>query len=116
MEERVRTSKAIMDSIWSQPSAIKETRFPVIETIRDLVEALADGWAYNANEGDNIYAWFGDIRMIKEASSGNALGFGVVAPDGAPIRDGRNLVDWQDFHWAGVLVSSYLSSVTVPTV
>ena len=101
-----------MDAVWAQPCPSNEGLHPVIETVSDLLQALANGWAYNANEGDNIYARFGDVRPIKDAASGEFIGVGMLAPDGSLVRDGRDLVDWRDFHWAGVLVSKHLSRVS----
>lgn len=109
MDERVLKSKVIMDAVWSQPLPMNEGLHPVIESVSDLMSALKNGWAFNANEGDNIYAWFGDIKCIKDAASGEFLGAGMLAPDGTLIRDGRDLVDWRNFRWAGLRVSGYLS-------
>jgi hypothetical protein len=111
MEDRVLTSKIVMDAIWSQlPSPdVDKIYHPAFENYLDLVEALSKGWAYNANEADNIFVWFGDIRSIKDAISGAYLGAGLMAPDGSLIRDGRDLVDWRDFRWAGARVARYLS-------
>jgi hypothetical protein len=116
MEERVRTCKVIMDAVWSQPPPPNEGLHPVLETVPDLINALSNGWAYNANEGDNIFAWFGDIRPAKDAASGELLGAGILAPDCSLIRNGRDLVDWRDLRWAGVRVSNYLSEVCLSRV
>lgn len=114
MDDRVRSSKIIMDAIWSQspPLPSNETLHPTIETISDLVAALSNGWAYNANEADNLFVWFGDIKTIKDAVNGKCLGAGLMAPDGSLIRDGRDLLDWRDFRWAGIRVDEYLSGVS----
>lgn len=114
MNERVRISKIIMDAIWSQtpPLASNAQPHPTIETVSDLVAALCNGWAYKANEADNLFVWFGDIRTIKDAASGQYLGAGLMAPDGSLIRDGRDLLDWRDFLWAGIRVAEYLSGAS----
>ena len=114
MDERVRISKIIMDAIWSQPPPLASAAQPppLIETVSDLVTALCNGWAYNANEAHNLFVWFGDIRAIKDAASGQFLGVGLMAPDGALIRDGRDLLDWRDYRWAGIRVAEYLSGAS----
>lgn len=104
--ELLRVSKMVMDAIWTQPLPPNDNYFPVMRSVADIVDALNNGWAYNANEGDNLYMVFADIRAI--ARNGNVVGVGTQSPDQAFIHDGRELVSWRDRRWAAMRGPEYL--------
>jgi hypothetical protein len=98
--EFLRAAKEIRDALWAQPLPLNGNYCPTVDTIPDLLVALANGWAFNANEGDCLYYVFGDIRAIDR--NGQTVGIGTQAPDGAFIHDGRELVSWLDRRWAAM--------------
>lgn len=97
-DKRLLASKAVMDAVWAQPRPANNGHCPKINSIADLVDALQGGFSYNINEGNQLYSWFGDIRPV--GTNGRLLGHGIQAPDGAVVRDGRELVAWRDRRWA----------------
>jgi len=96
-DEFRRVAVAVMDAVWTQPPATDANQHPVLNSVSALLNALNRGWAYNANEGDCLFMVFADIRPIERG--GRFAGVGTRAPDGAIIRDGRDLVAWRERRW-----------------
>jgi hypothetical protein len=96
-EAYLQLSKEVMAAIWTQPVPAGGDFRPSMTCVADLLTALNNGWAYNANEADSMFTFFGDIRPI--ARNGEFVGMGTQAPDGALVHDGRELVAWRERHW-----------------
>src|SRR3546814_1547333 len=76
-QETVKLSKQVMSALWNAPCPTHLGHHPKIACADDLIEALNNGWAYNANEADTIFTFFGDIRPV-------VCGDGTLAVDHWP--------------------------------
>lgn len=105
-EQFLETAKEVMNAIWNQRPSSKEIQLPVsFKNISEMISTIKDGWEFNANEADTIWMVFGDMKIIKRGDS--IVGIGVFSPDGAIIRDGRELVLWRQRKWASLAPRSY---------
>jgi len=105
-DEIVHVSREVFDAIWAQALPPAEQSLRVFNTIDEVSRAVREGWLYNADEGDGLFMYFGDIHPIRKGD--RFIGVGCRAPDGAIIRDGRELVAWRDRRWAHMRGPEYL--------
>jgi hypothetical protein len=96
-DQFLQVSMEVMDAIWKQLPPREKMEQPNVSTSASLISAIKKGWRFNANEADFMLMVFG--KIVPVAREGRIVGIGSVAPDGAVIQDGRELVFWRDRKW-----------------